>query len=79
MSLEVQTRKTCTVLAPTILKRGKRWSSVVNFTLRPLYSKRKVPGTCPLAGLVGLGTGLDVLGKKKLFVLLGREQVSSVV
>jgi hypothetical protein len=51
---------------------------VVNFTLRPLYPNRKVPGTCPRAGLVGHGAGLDVLEKKNLFVLLGREKVSPV-
>jgi hypothetical protein len=28
---------------------------------------------------VGLGAGLDILEKNKLFVLLGREEVSSVV
>ena len=74
LSLEVLIRKTSfTVLAPPILKRGTRWICVVIFILRPLYPNRKAPGTCPRAGLVGLGAGLDVLEKKKL-CLAGRRK-----
>jgi hypothetical protein len=47
---------------------------VVNFTLRPLYPNRKAPGTCPRAGLVGLGAGLDVLEKKKTVCPAGKRK-----
>jgi hypothetical protein len=48
---------------------------VFNFTLRPPYPTRKAPSTCPIAGLVGLGAGMDVLGKKATLCPAGKRNV----
>jgi hypothetical protein len=53
-----------------ILNLGTKWRSLVNFTLRLLYSRAKTlsPGIHWIDGRVGPRAGLEVLEKKKLFV-----------
>jgi hypothetical protein len=48
-------------IAPLILNLGARWSSVVNFTLRPLY-------------LLGNESGVYGMGPRSLLDGLGREK-----
>jgi hypothetical protein len=51
-------------IAPLILNLNTRWRWVVNFTLRPLYPRRKNPGTHWIGSWVGLRVGLDAVANK---------------
>jgi hypothetical protein len=55
-------------LAPLILIFGTRWSPVVSFTLRPLYSRERAPGT-----LDAPRSGRYVLNNRNLLTLTAIE------
>jgi hypothetical protein len=58
---------------PRILDLGTSWRWVVSFTPRPLYLRRKSPGTHWVGGWVGPGTGLDGVERRKILPLPGLE------
>jgi hypothetical protein len=53
-------------IAPRILDLGTRKRRVVSFTPRPLYPRKKAPGTHWIGGWVGPGAVLDAVVKRKI-------------
>jgi hypothetical protein len=58
---------------PHYLDLGTSWRRVVSFTLLPLYSRERAPGTYGIGGWVGPTAGLDDLEKRKFLTLPGLE------
>jgi hypothetical protein len=52
---------------------GTSWRSVVNFTPRLLYPRRRAPGTHSNGGWVGPRAGPEEVEKGKFLTLLGLE------
>jgi hypothetical protein len=58
-------------MAPLILNFGTRWRWVVKLTPRPLYPRKKNPGTRLIESWVGLGAGREFWGIDKSLVPAG--------